>query len=154
MSGADIKAHKQFARFVSLRIPLLATSRLVRSIQKAAGNYPAAKIKRALQWNTPPGINIKAFAVTQTAGGQTRVHGGYTEKSNILDISAYDVALYEDGQQDRRTTPKGTQVHLIEVVLLHEFVHWVKEQVGGAGSIGVEEGYEFEKDFYGGILKR
>jgi len=150
MNPADIKSHKGLVRFVTGHMPLLAKDpKLIQAIQECAGNIDAAKIRHALQWNTLPQIEIKAL----TSDGRQTPAGGYTAHSNRLTLNAYHVGLHEDGEQDVRSTPKRGQVHLVEVDLLHELTHWAKEQAGGADSGGPEEGFEFERKFYGCVVE-
>ena len=140
MLKADIKAYRQFHRYVSLRIPeVAAVFKIVKEIQAEAGTISTAKIKKALEWGEGPVIRVVEMDEA----------GKFTPGTNEIKIRKKRVEEFEKGK-GLVTAPNGKLVYYVGVILLHELTHWADDQDGVDNPL--EEGDEFEKAIYGGVV--
>src|SRR5262245_36944309 len=140
MTKEDIKAFRQFSRYVSLKIPEVAgVFKIVNEIQNQAGTISTATIKKALEWGKGPVIKI----VVMNEAGK------FLPGTNEIQIRKKRVEEFEKGK-GLVTAPNGKLVYYVGVILLHELTHWADDQDGIDNPL--EEGDEFEKAIYGGVV--
>ncbi|HUB30838.1 MAG TPA: hypothetical protein VL967_14120 [Terracidiphilus sp.] len=152
MSADQIRDYPRFALLVRNGLPTVMTQK---KIMDAIKNHSGASddiVKKGLMWGTGPLVNVKMLVPQQRGGKTFTPTGGYTLKSNTIDVSTADVGRYQTGQ-DMRATTLG-QVHLATIILLHELTHWAREKSGTEDSPDVEDGFEFEKEAYGKVIER
>ena len=75
--------------------------------------------------------------------------GQYEPGSNVIQIRKKRVEEFEAGN-GLTTAPNGKLVYYVGVILLHELTHWADDQDGVDNPL--EEGAEFEKAIYGGVV--
>ena len=140
MSKADISKFKQFHRYVSLKMPEVSgVFAIINEIQKQAGTISKNKIKEALQWGKGPLIKIEVMDEA----------GKFMPGTNVIKIRKFRVEQFEKGD-GITTAPNGKLVYYVGVILLHELTHWADDQDGVDNPL--EEGDEFEKAIYGGVV--
>jgi hypothetical protein len=149
MQAADIKKFRRFAAFVSVKMPEVArVDPIISTIQTLAGAVDKKTIKDALFWGKGPVIKI----VPGLKCGGTDALGcfDFGSHSDVIEIGEETVKEFEAGKGLRKT-PKGQLVFLVGVTLLHELTHWADDQ-DSVDDPPVEEGEEFEKQTYGGVI--
>lgn len=147
MDPADIKRFPKMRYYVSINIPQVAkVGVIINTIQDISGTIEKQTIKDALLWNKDPVIKIvKGLGALGAFSPNT--------SSNEIRVDEDLVKQFESGKGLRKT-PKGQLVYLLGVTLLHELTHWADDQDGvdfEGGSDG-EEGNEFERRIYGGVI--
>ncbi len=152
MNADQIRAYDVFAKYVRTTLPgVVRDKKIVAGIKNNSG-AGGAIIKEGLTWGSGPLVDVQALVPKQVGGKVITPTGGYTPHTNTIVISMADVGRYQTGQ-DTRTTSRG-QVHLITIILLHELTHWARDKSHTKETPGVEDGFEFEKEVYGTIIKR
>jgi Metallopeptidase toxin 3 len=152
MNADQIHDYEKFAQHVRNALPTVVREKKIVEAMKNNSGAGDAIIKKGLIWNSGPLINVKALVPQERDGKVYTPTGGYKLHSNTIDVSMADVGRFQTGQ-DMRTTVRG-HVHLITVILLHELTHWAREQSGTNDSPDKEDGFEFEKEAYGGVIER
>jgi hypothetical protein len=152
MNAEQIRDYEKFAQHVRTALPTVGRQKKIIEAIKNHSGADEAVIKKGLTWASGPLINVKALVPQEKGGHVYTPTGGYRLHSNTIDVSMADVGRYQTGQ-DLRTTARG-QVNLITIILLHELTHWAREQSRTNESPGEEDGFEFEKEAYGGIIER
>ena len=141
MSHADKHTYPQFTYYVKKDIPkLLSNAHVLHSLARIGG-INRTTIGNALRWGSGPMIKI-----TPLVGA----YGEFTPNvhSNEIRINQSTVRDFEAGRG--RCTARAGGVYLVGVALLHELVHWADDQ-DGVDRPG-EEGAEFERAIYGGVI--
>ena len=143
MNSGDISTYKKFHKYVSLKIPEVAgVGVIINAIKKQAEQgttISRATIKEALEWGKGPTVQVEDMSD----------EGRFTPGTNILRIRKLRVEQFEAGKGLVKT-PKGQMVYFVGVILLHELTHWADDQDGIDNPL--EEGAEFEKAVYGGVI--
>ena len=152
LAAKDVRDYPKFAAFVKSVLPgVVHEKKTVDGIKKHSG-AGLATIQQGLAWNTGPEIQV-TMLVPHEVNGQTKTPtGGYRLHSNIIEVATADVGRFQTGQDMRHT--RAGDVHLIKVILLHELVHWAREQSRTAETPDVEDGFAFETEVYGEEIKR
>ncbi|MGA9462452.1 MAG: hypothetical protein WBV28_06660 [Terracidiphilus sp.] len=152
MNADQVRDYTGLATHVRLAIPtMISQKKVIDGIVKHSGAGEEI-VKKGLMWGSGPFVNVKMLVPVQRDGKVYTPTGGYTLGSNIIDISTGDVGRFQTNQ-DMRPTTRG-QVHLLTIILLHEFTHWAREQSGTKDDPGVEDGFEFETEVYGKVIQR
>jgi len=141
MDALDIKKYPKLAYYVRVNVPDVIHVASIVGAFKRIGGINRATLKTALAWNSRPSIKI-----TPLVGA----FGEFTpdEHSNEIRIDQSMVEDFEKGK-GRRVVHAGN-VFLVGVTLLHELTHCADDQ-DGIDRAG-EEGEEFEKAMYGGVV--
>lgn len=145
----DIKRFPALRYYVSINMPeVRKVNSILNAISTLSGTIDMAKLKKALLWGQGPVIkvvkNLGAF-------------GEFTPNSSSNEIRIDEDLVKEFEQGGRaglRKTPKGQLVYLVGVTLLHELTHWADDQDSDdfTGGVEGEEGDEFERVVYGGVI--
>jgi len=149
MQKDGIKKFRKFAAYVSVKMPEVAkVDVIISEIQKQAGTIDKKTIKEAMFWGKGPMIKI----VPGLKCGGTDALGcfDFGFHSDEIRIGEETVKEFEKGKGLRKT-PKGQQVFLVGVTLLHELTHWADDQ-DSVDDPPEEEGEAFEKAIYGGVI--
>jgi len=147
---ADTKTFPKFTRYVSTMMPTVANvNSIISAIDSISELGDPAAIKQALAWGQGPMLDVKILIDKQVGNKVISPRAGYTPHTNTIVMRQQDVVAYEQGR-DQRKTANGPMVHVVGVQLLHELVHWAREQAGK----GEDEdlGFVFEKQVYGAIV--
>jgi hypothetical protein len=142
MKHADITRYPKFAYYLKKNIPEIINVKAIVEAMQEIGQLNKATLKRAVQWESGPDINI------------TPLNGAFGEftpdiGSNEIRIDKSIVEDFEAGRGIRKTK-SGKSVYLVGVTLLHELIHWGDDK-DGIDRPG-EEGEEFERRIYGKVI--
>lgn len=145
----DVKKFPALRYYLSINMPEVAkVNSILNAISTLSGTIDMAKLKEALYWGKGPVVkvvkNLGAF-------------GAFTPNSSSNEIRIDEDLVKEferGGNKGLRKTPKGQLVYLVGVTLLHELTHWADDQDGDdfTGGVEGEEGDEFERVVYGGVI--
>jgi len=153
MNPDQIRDYAPFAHHVRAALPTMMGQKKIIDAMKKHSGASDDTIKQGLVWGTGPLVNVKMLIPVERDGKVTTPTGGYTLGTNTIDVSTADVGRFQTGQ-DMRTTAKRGREHLITIILLHELTHWARENSPTKDSPDVEDGFEFEKEAYGDVIKR
>ena len=141
MTSTDQKNFPKFAYYVRTDIPKVTSVPAIRAAFVKIGSINEAQLKSALVWGSGPSIQI-----VSGLGACGKFHP--TPGSNILKISQKVVEDFENGKGIRNA--RAGRVYAVGVTLLHELIHWA-DNLNGIDRAG-EEGNEFERAVYGGVI--
>jgi hypothetical protein len=153
MNPDQVRDYAPFAHHIHKVLPtMIGQTKIMDALKKHSGATDDI-VKQGLLWGNGPLVNVKMLVPVERDGHVTTPTGGYTLGTNTIDVSTADVGRFQTGQ-DMRTTSKRGREHLITIILLHELTHWARELSKTKESPGEEDGFEFEKEAYGDVIKR
>lgn len=156
MDPADIKRFPKFHYYVSINMPEVGkVTSIINAIKGLSGTIDAKTIQDALLWNQGPQIKIVKGLKSKKTGKPSHGQFSMGSKSQEIRINEDTVKEFEKGKGLRKTVT-GKLVYLVGVTLLHELTHWADDQDGVddpiPGDASNEEGVQFEKKVYGGVV--
>jgi len=142
MDAQDVKDYPKFAKYVKEELPKVADNAYIRYAMSKIGELSQAKLKVALTWGLGPKLKLLEMH---------DVYGKFTPGTNEIKLDLIDcVRPFEKGTD--WVQARAGKVHLAGAKLLHELVHWGDDQ--DRVDNPKEEGDEFEKMVYGGVLHK
>lgn len=141
LSAADQVRFPRASAYVKSELPKVEHVAAIRSAMQTTGQLSRLQFRRALQWGVVPTVQVVRGL---GACGAFRPTPG----SNLIRV---EERLFNDFEAGRgRRAARVGSVYVLGVTILHELVHW-GDNLDGVDRPG-EEGEEFERLVYGGVI--